>query len=107
MNSSMSGGSTLSTPMLAPRRLPPCRICSVAQSKMRMKETGPEAIPPVEATRSLFGRRRERENPVPPPDYWMSAASFSDSKMSAKLSSTGSTKQALSCPSGVPAYQRG
>lgn len=56
------------TPMLAPRRLPPWRTFSVAQSKMRMKETGPEAMPPVEATKSPWGRKREKAKPVPPPD---------------------------------------
>jgi hypothetical protein len=54
--------------MLAPRRLPPWRTFSVAQSKMRMKETGPEAMPPVEATKSPWGRKREKAKPVPPPD---------------------------------------
>ena len=41
MNSKMSGWSTRSTAMFAPRRAPPCLIVSVATSKMRMNETGP------------------------------------------------------------------
>ena len=53
--------------MFAPRRVPPCFITSVAQLKTRMKETGPLATPIVERTISSFGRRREKENPVPPP----------------------------------------
>ena len=92
--------------MFAPRRLPPRRMFSVAQSKIRMKETGPEAVPPVEATRSPAGRSREKENPVPPPDCWIRAISLRESKIPSMLSSTGSTKQALSCPSGVPAFIR-
>src|SRR3970040_1666019 len=67
MNSRMSGCAPASTPMLAPRRLPPCLMFSVAQSKMRMKETGPDASPEVEATRSPRGRSRENEDPGAPP----------------------------------------
>ena len=82
--------------MFAPRRLPPCLMFSVAQSKMRMNDTGPEAVPPVEATGSPFGRSREKEKPTPPPDCWTRAISFNESKIASMLSSTGSTKQALS-----------
>ena len=53
--------------MFAPRRRPPCLITSVAVSKMRIKETGPLATPPVACTTSSFGRSREKEKPVPPP----------------------------------------
>ena len=42
-----------------------------------MNETGPEATPIVERTTSFFGRRREKANPVPPPDCAMSAITFS------------------------------
>jgi len=83
--------------MLAPRRVPPCLTCSVAVLKMRMNDTGPEATPPVEPTRLFFGRRREKEKPVPPPDLWMSAAYFTASKISSMESPTGSTKQAANC----------
>ena len=67
MNSRMSGWSTRRTAMFAPRLIPPCLITSVAVLKTRMNETGPDALPPVVATRSSRGRRRENENPVPPP----------------------------------------
>ena len=40
---------------------------SVAVSKMRMKETGPLATPPVDPTLSLSGLRLEKAKPVPPP----------------------------------------
>jgi len=33
-----------------------------------MKEMGPDATPPVVPTRLFFGRNREKEKPVPPPD---------------------------------------
>ena len=67
MNSRMSGWSTLRIPMLAPRLVPPCFTASVALLNTRRNETGPDARPPVEATRSSFGRKRENANPVPPP----------------------------------------
>ncbi len=38
-----------------------------------MNDTGPEATPMVERTTSLWGRSRENENPVPPPDWCTSA----------------------------------
>ncbi len=68
-----------------------------------MKETGPLATPPVLATMSPAGRSRLNANPVPPPLWWMSAASFSVSKIRSIESSTGSTKQAASCCIGRPA----
>ena len=73
MNSMMSGWSTRRMPMLAPRRVPPCLTTSVEASKRLMKETGPEATPIVERTMSFLGRRREKLNPVPPPDWWTRA----------------------------------
>ena len=92
--------------MFAPRRVPPCLICSVAVLKMRRKESGPEATPPVLPTRESVGRRREKEKPVPPPDLWISAACFTASKISSMLSPTGSTKQAANWPRSVPAFIR-
>ena len=48
-------------------------------------------LPPVEATTSSFGRRREKAKPVPPPDLWMMAADFTASKISSMESPTGRT----------------
>ncbi len=104
MNSSMSGWSTARMPMLAPRRVPPCLIASVAASNTLRNETGPDATPIVERTRSPRGRRREKAKPVPPPDWWMTAVSLIASKMPSMLSGTGSTKQAESCWSSRPAF---
>ena len=67
MNSKMSGWSTRRIPMFAPRRVPPCFTASVEASYNFMKETGPLATPVVERTIDPFGRRREKEKPVPPP----------------------------------------
>ena len=103
-NSRMSGWSTLSMPMFAPRLVPPCLTVSVAASKTVMKETGPLAMPFVDRTTSLRGLKDEKLNPVPPPDLWMSAMFFTASKMPSMLSSTGRTKQADSWPSSLPAF---
>ena len=92
--------------MLAPRRVPPCFTASVAALKTFIKEMGPLATPPVELTVEPWGRRREKEKPVPPPDLWMRAAFFSASKISSMESPTGSTKQAESWPRGRPAFIR-
>ncbi len=81
-------------------------MTSVVTSKMRMKERGPEAMPMVDCTTSPLGRRREKEKPVPPPDLCTSAMFFTASKMPGMESSTGSTKQAESCPTPVPAFIR-
>ncbi len=73
---------------------------------MRMKETGPLAMPPVERTMSALGLRREKENPVPPPLCSIRAAFFRVPKMLSMESSTGRTKQAASWPSSLPAFMR-
>ena len=70
---------------------PPCLTASVAALKTRRKETGPDARPPVERTKSFFGLSRENAMPVPPPDWWMMAAAFTESKISCMESPTGST----------------
>ena len=67
--------------MLAPRRVPPCLTCSVAVLKTFMNDTGPEAMPPVVPTRLLAGLKREKENPVPPPDLWIRAAFLMELKI--------------------------
>ena len=90
--------------MLAPRRVPPCLMVSVAASKTLMKESGPVETPAVESTTSFLGRRREKEKPVPPPLLWMRAVFLMASKMESMESSTGRTKQAESWPSSRPAF---
>ena len=67
MNSRMSGWSTRMMPMLAPRRVPPCLMVSVAASKTFMNDSGPDETPAVDSTTSFLGRTRENEKPVPPP----------------------------------------
>ncbi len=96
MKSMMSGWSTRMMPMLAPRRVPPCLIVSVAASNTFMKDSGPEETPLVERTTSLAGRTREKEKPVPPPLLWIRAVCLMASKMLSIESPTGRTKQAES-----------
>ncbi len=83
--------------MLAPRRVPPCLMVSVAASKTRMNESGPDETPAVDSTTSFLGRTLENEKPVPPPLLWMRAVFLMASKMASMESPTGSTKQAESC----------
>ena len=90
--------------MFAPRRVPPCLTASVAMLNTRIKLTGPLATPPVLRTVAPAARRRENEKPVPPPDLWIKAACLMASKISSIESPTGSTKQAESWPSSLPAF---
>src|SRR3954453_12308920 len=67
MNSSMSGWSTSRTTILAARRVaPPDLMVPAEASAPRMKETGPEAVPPEDSS-SLDERMRERLRPAPEP----------------------------------------
>src|SRR6266446_7957569 len=93
--------------MLAPRRVPPCLIELVAASKTFKKLTGPLASPWVVETIDPLDRRREKENPVPPPDWWIIAAFLIASKIPRIESPTGRTKQAENCnPFSFPAFMR-
>jgi len=67
MYSTMSGWSMLRITIFAARRVvPPDLITPAIASKARMKETGPEAMPPPES-RSWLPRRAEKLVPVPLP----------------------------------------
>ncbi len=104
MKDIISGWSILKTPILAPLRVPPCLMASVAALNTRMNETGPLAVPPDEPTMSFAGLNLLKEKPVPPPDWWISAVSFTASNMESRESSTGRTKQAASCCNLLPAF---
>src|SRR5688500_12794537 len=67
MKSLTSGWSTSSTTILAARRVaPPDLIVPADASAPRMKETGPEAVPP-ELSSSFDERIRDRLSPAPEP----------------------------------------
>src|SRR5262245_24522639 len=97
MNSLMSGCSTLSTTILAARRVfPPDLITPAEASAARMKDTGPEAVPPP-ASRSLEERILERFTPDPDPPLKIIPSLRYQSRIDSILSSTDKMKQALHC----------
>ncbi|OQA20681.1 MAG: hypothetical protein BWY60_01151 [Actinobacteria bacterium ADurb.Bin346] len=104
MNSRMSGWSTLKIPIFAPRLVPPCFIVSVAALNTVINDMGPLETPFVDRTTSFFGLIFEKEYPTPPPDFCINAVSFKASNIFSIESPTGSTKQAASCWSSLPAF---
>src|SRR6476661_5046050 len=96
-NSSMSGWSTSSTTILAARRVaPPDLMVPALASAPRMKETGPDAVPP-ELSSSLLERIRDRFRPAPEPPLKMKPSSRYQFRMESIESSTLRMKQALTC----------
>src|SRR5215213_1066063 len=97
MNSRMSGWSTSSTTILAARRvLPPDLIVPAHASAPRMKETGPEAVPPLDSG-SVDPRMLERLMPEPEPPRKMRPSRVFQSRMESIVSSTDKMKQAEHC----------
>ncbi len=71
-------------------------------SAPRMKETGPEAVPPEESS-SLEDRMRERFRPAPEPPLKMKPSSLYQFRIESIESSTERMKQAETCcGEGVP-----
>src|SRR4051794_17298483 len=96
-NSSMSGWSTSSTTILAARRVaPPDLMVPADASAPRMKETGPDAVPPLESS-SLEERMRERLRPAPEPPLKMKPSSLYQLRIESIESSTDRMKQAETC----------
>src|SRR5688500_1918130 len=96
-NSSMSGWSTSRTTILAARRVaPPNLIVPALASAPRMKETGPEAVPP-ELNSSFEDRIRERVRPAPEPPLKMNPSSRYQFKIESIESSTDKMKHADTC----------
>src|SRR3954465_4811573 len=102
-NSTMSGWSTSSTTILAARRVaPPDLMVPAEASAPRMKETGPDAVPPEDSS-SLEERRRERFRPAPEPPLKMKPSSLYQFRIESIESSTERMKQAETCcGDGVP-----
>src|ERR1700742_599746 len=97
MNSRTSGWSTSSTTILAARRVPPPDLIEPAHaSAPRMKETGPEAVPPL-VSGSLEPRIFDRLMPEPEPPRKMSPSLVFQARIDSMLSSTERMKQALHC----------
>src|SRR6202046_4137512 len=94
MNSLMSGWSTLSTTIFAARRvLPPDLIVPAHESAPRMKETGPEAVPPL-ASGSMEPRMLERLMDEPGAPRKMLPSLVFHSRIDSIVSSTDRMKQA-------------
>ena len=102
-NSSMSGWSTSRTTIFAARRVaPPDLMVPAEASAPRMKETGPDAVPPEERS-SLEERMRERLRPAPEPPLKMKPSSLYQLRIESIESSTDRMKQAETCcGEGVP-----
>src|SRR5215203_5393131 len=96
-NSSMSGWSTSSTTIFAARRVaPPDLMVPADASAPRMKETGPDAVPPLESS-SFDERTRERLRPAPEPPLKMKPSSLYQLRIESIESSTDRMKHALTC----------
>ncbi len=81
MKASTSGWSTSSTTILAARRVaPPDLMVPAEASAPRMKETGPEALPPEDSS-SLEERIRERFRPAPEPPLKIMPSSLYQSRI--------------------------
>src|SRR3954469_5677530 len=97
MNSTMSGWSTSSTTILAARRVaPPDLMVPADASAPRMKDTGPEAVPPEDSS-SFDDRIRDRLRPAPAPPLKISPSSRYQFRIEALVSSTERMKQAETC----------
>src|SRR3984957_7049481 len=92
--SSMSGWSMLSTTILAARRvLPPDLMTPAKASKPRMKESGPDAVPPPERV-SMEPRMLERLEPAPDPHLKSIPSVLARVRMESSESCTELMKQA-------------
>src|SRR5262245_6098541 len=100
MKSVMSGWPTSSTTILAARRvLPPDLMTPAEASAARMKETGPDAVPPP-PSRSRDERRRDRFTPEPEPPLKMTPSLRYQSRIESIVSSTERMKHAEHCGFG-------
>src|SRR4051812_41898371 len=96
-NSSMSGWSTSRTTILAARRVaPPDLMVPADASAPRMKETGPDAVPPEDSS-SFEERMRERLRPAPEPPLKMKPSSLYQFRIESIESSTARMKHAETC----------
>src|SRR6478735_5002121 len=96
-NSAMSGWSTSSTTIFAARRVaPPDLMVPADASAPRMKETGPDAVPP-EDSNSLDERIRDRFSPAPEPPLKIKPSSRYQFRMESMVSSTAKMKHAETC----------
>src|SRR3954467_833409 len=97
MKSRMSGWSTSSTTIFAARRvLPPDLIVPAHESAPRMKDTGPEAVPPL-LSGSIDPRILERLIPEPEPPRKILPSLVFQARIESMSSCTDRMKQAEHC----------
>src|SRR5437763_4757594 len=97
MNSATSGWSTSSTTIFAARRVaPPDLMVPADASAPRMKETGPDAVPPEDSS-SFELRMRERLRPAPEPPLKIRPSSRYQLRIESIWSSTARMKHAETC----------
>src|SRR5690606_39315665 len=97
MSSSMSGWPTSNTTILAARLVAPPDLMVPADAPApRMKETGPDAVPP-ELSSSRDDRILDRFRPAPEPPLKIRPSSLYQLRIDSMLSSTERMKQALTC----------
>src|SRR3990170_3158688 len=97
MNCATSGWSMFRITILAARRVfPPDLITPANESNPRMKDTGPEAVPPP-ASDSREDRRTERLEPVPEPYLNSIPSVLARSRIESIESRTELMKQAEHC----------
>src|SRR5690242_14746278 len=97
MKPSMSGWSTSRMTILAARRVaPPDLMVPAEASAPRMKETGPDAVPPEDSS-SFEDRMRDRLRPAPEPPLKIRPSSRYQFRIESMVSSTARMKQALTC----------
>ena len=97
MNWWMSGWTTSSITILAARRvLPPDLMTPAKESKPRMNDTGPDAVPPP-ARASRDERSTDRFEPVPEPYLNSMPSVFARSRIEDMESSTALMKHAEHC----------
>src|SRR6266511_5357358 len=98
MKSWTSGWSAFRTTILAARRVaPPDLIVPALASAPRMKETGPDAVPPLDCSSSLDERIRDRFRPAPEPPLKIRPSSLYQFRIESIESSTARMKQADTC----------
>src|ERR1700740_3053492 len=91
-----------STTIFAARRVPPPDLIEPAHaSAPRMKETGPDAVPP-RLSGSIAPRILDRLMPEPEPPRKMTPSLVFHSRIDSMSSSTERMKHALACIFGLP-----
>ena len=104
MKSNILGWWTSITAIFAPSLLPPWVTKVDTEDKCFSTAIGPQALPWVVAIGVPVGLISDKENPVPPPNFWTIAASCAAFIIPSIESVNGRTKHADNVPAPVPAF---